>query len=545
MIDASMYTINNFSPADFIGAAPDAGLPPAGFSSTGGPYGSGAAPGKSFREYLASLTSASEIYTNRQELEKRTLDSEYYEGSVGDRMEAGTQSAREEEKSAARTAGQDAAEQPARETADNAAPEEKLRTDGNQNSDEKAEERSRTVSGEDSKQNAGADDAASSEEADTDRHGEDLKTAANGSEGKKDGADAAEQEGRRTAGKIQQERSEQVRRGEEETAADLDKKSRSDDTAAESAAAAQAVKAGAAAAAGIFEQNSRRMKEQTEGEGLNGEGKAADGRRIKGAGPQRTGNGVARDESDQRPKITIVDSRRKTGRAGEKTGEGQVEGVSERTGRSAGKDGSAGRTQPTEFRLISSQSSSSSPGSQTDQNGSPQQALQVLVRSEGSDTLQVPLSKSDNGGDLQNQLARQLREQLNSEIVKRGSIMVRNNGSGEIRLELKPDHLGQVKILLSLENNNIAGRILVENISVKEAFDQNMQELYRAFKEHGFGETALNVSVGNQQRQKNAHKDANGPAGGVSGTASLQAMETEQSRTLQPTGEQRLVDVLA
>ncbi|MGC9313908.1 MAG: hypothetical protein ACP5IA_14570, partial [Sediminispirochaetaceae bacterium] len=86
---------------------------------------------------------------------------------------------------------------------------------------------------------------------------------------------------------------------------------------------------------------------------------------------------------------------------------------------------------------------------------------------------------------------------------------------------------------------------LVENISVKEAFDQNMQELYRAFKEHGFGETALNVSVGNQQRQKNAHKDANGPAGGVSGTALLQAMETEQSHTLQPTGEQRLVDVLA
>jgi flagellar hook-length control protein FliK len=195
--------------------------------------------------------------------------------------------------------------------------------------------------------------------------------------------------------------------------------------------------------------------------------------------------------------------------------------------------------------LISSQSSSPSTGSQTDQNGSPQQVLQVLVRSEGSDTLQVPLSKSDNSADLQNQFVKELREQLNSEIVKRGSIMVRNNGSGEIRLELKPDHLGQVKIHLSLENNNIAGRILVENISVKEAFDQNMQELYRAFKEHGFGETALNVSVGNHQRQKNAQKEANGPAGSVSGAASLQAMETEQSRTLQPTGEQRLVDVLA
>ncbi|MGC9313267.1 MAG: hypothetical protein ACP5IA_11300, partial [Sediminispirochaetaceae bacterium] len=454
MIDASMYIINNFSPADYIGAAPDAGLPPAGFSGTGGPYGSGAAPGKSFREYLASLTSASETYMDRQELEKRTVDAEYYKGSVGDRTEAGAQSASGEEKSAERTAGQDAAEQAARKSADSAASEEKLRTDGNQNSEEKTEESSRTVSGEDSKQSPGAGDAASSGEADTDRHGEDLKTAADGSKGKKDGADAAEQEGRRTAGKIQQERSEQIRRGEEETAADLDKKSRSDDAAVESAAADQAVKAGAAAVAGVFEQNSRRMKDQAEGEGLNGEGRAANGHGIKEAGSRRTGKGVARDETDQRPKITVVDSRRKTGKAGEKTGEGQAEGVSERTGRSAGKDGSAGRAQPPEFRLISSQSSSSSPGSQTDQNGSPQQALQVLVRSEGSDTSQVPLSKSDHGGDLQNQLARQLREQLNSEIVKRGSVMVRNNGSGEIRLELKPDHLGQVKILLSLENNN-------------------------------------------------------------------------------------------
>lgn len=545
MIDASMYTINNFSPADFIGAAPDAALQPGGLSGTGGTYGSGAIPGKSFREYLASLTSAAETYMDRQDQEKRTADAEYYQRSTGDRMEDTAQSARKEEKSAARTAGQDAAERAARETADSEATEEALRTDANENPDEKALQGSGNGRGEDSNQSPEAGEAASSEEDDTKRVGADLKADAEANNGKKDGADTAEHKDRRTVGRIMQERSVQIRRGEVKTSADLDKKSRSDDTAAESAAAAQAVKAGAAAVAGGTGQNSSRMKDRNIGEGRDAGSKTADGRRVKGADPKRNGIGAGRNEFEQRPKITIVDSRRKTGRTGEKTGGRPTEGVSERTGRSEGKNGSAGRLQNHEFRLISSQSSSPSSGSQTDQNGSPQQALQVLVRSEGSDTLQVPLSKSDNGADLQNQLVKELREQLNSEIVKRGSIMVRNNGSGEIRLELKPDHLGQVKIHLSLENNNIAGRILVENISVKEAFDQNMQELYRAFKEHGFGETALNVSVGNQQRQKNAQKDANGSAGGVSGAASLQAMETEQSRTLQPTGEQRLVDVLA
>ena len=542
MIDASMYTINNFSPADFIGGTPDAGFPIGGLSGSGGPYSSETAPGKSFREYLASLTSAAETYSISQEEERHAVRSGAYGRSAGDQAEYSAQNASEDGTAVARSGGRTSAEQAARESANGTEPEEKLRKDENQN--QRTGENSRSGSGTERGQASEAGDTDASKKADTDQAGTEQNTAAAGNKGKKDGAAAAEREGRIAAGKMQQEGSSRIRRGEEEAAADLNRKLRPDENASESAAADQVMKAGAAAAAGAADKNIRRMEDQREGERLHSESRSADGRRMKGDGTQRIAGGTGRDESARRPKITVVDTRRKTGRAGGRSGEGQAERVSERSGRSADRAGTAGRTQNQEFRLVSSQSSGTAQGLQTDQNGSPQQAFHVLVRSEGSESFQAPLSKGDNSADLQNQLVKQLREQLNSEIVKRGSIMVRNNGSGEIRLELKPDHLGQVKIHLSLENNNIAGRILVENISVKEAFDQNMQELYRSFKEHGFGDTALNVSVGNQRRQKNAHKDANGIAGG-SGSTSLQAIEAEQSRTLQPTGEQRLVDVLA
>ncbi len=545
MIDASMYTINNFSPADFIGGAPDAAPPIGGLSDPGGPYGREIAPGRSFREYLASLTSAAETYANRRENEGPAVHSGSYGRSAGDQAEYSTQSAAQTESAEERVSEQDPPQHTDSSSAESAASEENLRTDENRTADESGEMNGRTEKKEDGAQTAGTGDPDGPKAADMKQSAADQNSAVDGHSRETGETDAVDQENRHTAGKIRQERSARIRRREEDAAAALSETERAEGRAEQAAAADQAMKAGIASADRAVEQNVRRMKEKSEGDGQKGEGKAPDSRRMNSSGAQRLGDGNGRDTDQQRPRITIVDSRRKTGRTDGKTAEASAERFFERTGRSGNRAGSAGRTESPEFRLISSQSNASVPGSQADQTTSQQQVFQVLLRSEGNEHIQVPLSKSENSADLQNQLTQQLREQLNSEIVKRGSIMVRNNGSGEIRLELKPDHLGQVKIHLSLENNNIAGRILVENINVKEAFDQNMQELYRVFKEHGFGETALNVSVGNQRRQKNAPKDANGSAGGASGITSLQAIEAEQSRTLQSTGEQRLVDVLA
>ena len=247
----------------------------------------------------------------------------------------------------------------------------------------------------------------------------------------------------------------------------------------------------------------------------------------------KSGEELNRKEAESRGRITVIDTRKNTGRS-----EGEAETRQSDRGNIRGQAAQ-------EFRLNAAQSGPAA-GSRTEQNSETQQTFQVLLRSEGSENIQMTGGqKGSQDIDAQHQLARELREQLNSEIVKRGSIMVRNNGSGEIRLQLKPEHLGQVRIFLSLDNNNIAGRILVENINVKEAFDQNMQELYRTFKEHGFGETALNVSVGNQHRQKNGQREAGMVSEYPAGFSSLEAIEAEQARFLQANAENRLIDVLA
>jgi len=137
----------------------------------------------------------------------------------------------------------------------------------------------------------------------------------------------------------------------------------------------------------------------------------------------------------------------------------------------------------------------------------------------------------------------QLQDHLNKDIVKRSSILIRENGSGEIKLDLKPDNLGQVRIRITMENNNIAGKIFVENSNVKEAFDQNMQQLYRAFKEHGFENAALNVSVGDQGSEQHERGRSNGPQ--LSPSSQVRALDEQGAPTNDSSGELRLIDVMA
>lgn len=97
---------------------------------------------------------------------------------------------------------------------------------------------------------------------------------------------------------------------------------------------------------------------------------------------------------------------------------------------------------------------------------------------------------------FQNMLFDNLKENGTTDIVKNARFVLKDSGAGEIKLILKPESLGYVRIMLTLEDNNIAGKIIVDNKSVKEVFDSNMENLVRSFKENGFSEASLDVSVG-------------------------------------------------
>ena len=75
---------------------------------------------------------------------------------------------------------------------------------------------------------------------------------------------------------------------------------------------------------------------------------------------------------------------------------------------------------------------------------------------------------------FENLLARELHQNLNGDIVRHASIILRDGGEGTIRLSLKPESLGNVKIHLEMAENKIAGRIIVESNDALRAFEREI-----------------------------------------------------------------------
>jgi flagellar hook-length control protein FliK len=103
---------------------------------------------------------------------------------------------------------------------------------------------------------------------------------------------------------------------------------------------------------------------------------------------------------------------------------------------------------------------------------------------------------SGRGQDFQSMLSERLHDQWNGEIVQSAHIVLRDGDTGTIRLRLRPESLGNVKIELNLSDNNISGKIVVESDEAKSAFEKNMNDLADAFKQGGFDSAKLEVAVG-------------------------------------------------
>jgi flagellar hook-length control protein FliK len=88
-----------------------------------------------------------------------------------------------------------------------------------------------------------------------------------------------------------------------------------------------------------------------------------------------------------------------------------------------------------------------------------------------------------------------LREMAGSELTRAAGIVVRDGG-GEIKLLLKPESLGNVRIRMNLVDNAIEGRIIVDNPAVKHVFEGSLSSLMRALTAEGFQTASLQVSVG-------------------------------------------------
>ncbi len=90
-----------------------------------------------------------------------------------------------------------------------------------------------------------------------------------------------------------------------------------------------------------------------------------------------------------------------------------------------------------------------------------------------------------------------LREMAGNELMKAATMVLRDGG-GEIRLVLKPESLGSVRVRMHLSDNSIEGKIIVDNQAVKQVIDGNLDSLMRSLRAEGFQAASLQVSVGGQ-----------------------------------------------
>jgi flagellar hook-length control protein FliK len=101
---------------------------------------------------------------------------------------------------------------------------------------------------------------------------------------------------------------------------------------------------------------------------------------------------------------------------------------------------------------------------------------------------------------LENMLARELHQNFNNDIVRHASVALRDGNEGTIRLALKPESLGNVKIHLELAENKIIGHIVVESEEALRAFEREISSLEKAFRDSGFDAANLEMSLAHDGR---------------------------------------------
>ena len=88
-----------------------------------------------------------------------------------------------------------------------------------------------------------------------------------------------------------------------------------------------------------------------------------------------------------------------------------------------------------------------------------------------------------------------------NQIVEKAALNLKN-GKSQVRIELKPEFLGSVRMKITTENHLVTVRILTELPVVKEMIENNISQLKTDLQSHGLEIDKLDVSVANDSQQR-------------------------------------------
>ena|GEM_PF-726466 len=120
-------------------------------------------------------------------------------------------------------------------------------------------------------------------------------------------------------------------------------------------------------------------------------------------------------------------------------------------------------------------------------------AADPSVLAKGGSSSFTPEVRESKQSNFASMLSSEIRNNA-ADLVKTGSMILRDGNKGTINLILHPEELGNVKIRLQISDNILTGRITVASEEAYKAFKANIASLTEAFTSSGFDTAGFDLS---------------------------------------------------
>lgn len=133
-------------------------------------------------------------------------------------------------------------------------------------------------------------------------------------------------------------------------------------------------------------------------------------------------------------------------------------------------------------------------------------------QSVGNNNVNVDVNLKNANTVAAKDFAQMLSQELQNnagELVKSGTMILKDGGKGSINLILHPESLGSVKIKLELSENVVEGKIIVYSEEAYKAFKESIGALKNAFAESGFQNSGFDLSFAGQNNDGNTGESKN------------------------------------
>jgi flagellar hook-length control protein FliK len=123
---------------------------------------------------------------------------------------------------------------------------------------------------------------------------------------------------------------------------------------------------------------------------------------------------------------------------------------------------------------------------------------------------------------------KKFQAQTLDQIVQKAALNLKN-GQNEVQIHLKPDFLGQIRMQIITDSQQVTVRIFAEFPAVKELIENNAHLLRSELQNHGLDIDELEVSVSQHSDQQVADQNRADGSAGRSGTEKKVAIEDGES----------------